>query len=684
MNRTTLSFLLSALLLAACGDPEQSAQKALAELGADWGKAQQTLDPARRLKEDQAVIQDLDSLIDKYKDTQAGQALAAGRPVGSVSPVSLRGEVERLAPRAACYAAPDAKCLLPFASSGFQREMGGAGNDATQQAMQLVCSEGFASAESALADMKINRPVYASTLLQLALQAAQCNKPDELRAAVAAYMVAEPAQGASRISQLMSVLQTDALQPAWGAVLDTVEKEAPQAGLSPATEAGMDLTLAIRYADMGNADQALAKFRHVTDELGFSTDINSRRELASALIANGHAEAGMELAGRESVKNIPLIALHGAVATLGGRLGVIRPAGASTANVPYNGDLTEFFAPVDSETRKTDGEIAAQIEAELDKFVAPLQPTGDWLGMSGAETIYGMLALVQQKLGNAEHASALVKKAEETRVKLSRPGAYQLENQSYLAEFQLLVALGQGDIDQAAALLGRVVPVGNDDANLVLVALARKGDAEQALTLAAQVNRASANTYQMLINEMGEHGHADKAEAVLNAFPGSADTRAGLAWGLVEKAAAGGDLASAERVAEKYQLLNNPAYRLRMATMKAEASIAAKKRGDAEAAIRDVFAQGDALDKAGSQYGTRQNYAQNAVALAFRAGYVDLGIELYRAASVKDQRPFFAAFEGNAQPQEFPKVLMVAHDNLRGEELGYVIDAAIRWFNQHK
>lgn len=679
MKRLVFALLAAALLVSGCGDPEQSAQKSLAEVKADWDEAQASLDPQQRVKAYQSAIDDLKDITSEYQETQTGIALAAGRTVGGLSQASMQNEHDRLAERAACYAAPTIECLLPFASNGSRHNAAaGSADDAAQQAIRLICEQNFAKADAALESLKINPPVYAANLVQVAMQAAQCNKPDEARAAVTAYMAAEPAQGANRITQLMSILQTDQLQPAWADVLAVVEKEAPSAGLDPATAAGIDLTLANVYADAGNADAALAKFKHVTEDLGYSVDINTRRELASALIAGGNAAAGMEILSKENVRNISLIALRGAVATVGGRLGVIRADGAATASIPYTGDLTEYFAPVDGAKQKTESVIAGQIEAELDKFVAPLQPSGEWLGMSGAETIYGMLALIQQKLGAPDKASALVKKSDATRAALSPPGSYNAESQSYLAEFQLLVALGQGDTDQATTLLSRVTPVGNDDAKLIFVALARKGEAEKALTLASQINRASGQTYELIINELGAHGHAQKAEAVLNAFPGDATVRSAMAWSLVTKAAQGGDLKSAEGIAERYSLLNTPVYRLRMTALKAEAAVAREDRGEAEAALREMFSLGEELDKAAAQNRTRSDYAQNAATQAFKAGYADLGIELYRAASSKDQRPFFAAFEGNTKPADFPKFLMVAHDNLRGQEMGYVIDAALR------
>lgn len=672
------TFLTTALLLSGCADPEKAAQQSVAEVKTEWDEARTGLDPKKRLSNYQAAIQNLKDIAEEYPETQVGQALVAGHSVGDLSQASMQSEYDRLAARAECYAKPTVECLAPFASSG--NSGAGSADAAAQQAIQLICKQNFAEADAALEPLKINRPVYATSLVQVAMQAAQCNKADELKAAIAAYMLAEPAQGADRIGQLMVILNTAALQPAWPEVLAAVEKEAPLAGLDPNSAAGNDLTLAVIYADTGNADAALAKFNHVTQELGFSVDINTRRQLASALMASGNVPAGMELLSKENVRNISSIALYYAAAKVGGRLGVIRPEGTASANIPHTGNLAAYFAPVDTATQKTESKIAGQIEAELDKFIAPLQPSGEWMGGSGPDTIYAMLAVIQQKLGAPEKASALVKKSDDARAKLSPPGSNTATSQTRAAEFQLLVALGQGDIDQATALLPRVTPVGNDPVKLVLIALAGKGEAEKALTLAAQTNRASGQTYEMLINELGAHGYADKADAVLNAFPGGDDIRAALAWGLVVKATQAGDFKSADSIAEKYKLLTAPARRFQMTGMKIEAAVA--EGDDAEAQIREMFKLGEELDKAAALDHQRGDYAQSAATQAFQAGYIDLGIELYRAASSKDQRPFFAAFSEKTDAAEFPKVLMVAHDNLGGNEMGYVVDAAIRQLSQ--
>jgi len=675
----SLAFILMAgvLVLTGCSDPEEAARESMGAVRADWDKAHSGLDPEQRVLDYQDAVQEVEGIISDYGETQVGSSLASGRAVDGLSLAAMKSALDGLAPRAACYAAPSVDCLAPFASSGYRSNAAGSAEDAARRAVLLVCDKGFADADAALEGVKINRTLYASNLVQVALQAAQCDKPDAVKAAVAAYLAAEPAQGADRVGKLMSILQTDALRAAWPDVLAVVEKELPAAGLPPGNVAGYELSLAVLYAEAGNSEAALAKYRHVTEDLGYTADVTVRRDLAGALIRNGNTTAGMELAKGDGSRDMTMDAINAAAVGLGRELGLLNAGVSPTANLQPRGTLTDYFAPVDAGTRQAAAAAAGRVEAELDTFVAAQKPEGKWLGMSGAETTYGILAVIQQKIGAADKASALVRMSEETRAALSRPGTYRADARSYLGEFQVLVLLAQGKVDEAAGIFDRVTPVGHDVGRLVLAAYAQQGKAEEAMAFASRTNR-GLNEYDLIIKELAASGHADKAEQVLNATPGNASAKAGMAWGLVEKTAAAGDIGQAEAIAGKYKLLGNAGYRMRMLELKAEAAIARKDRGAAEQAIREMFAYGEELDKSAGQGRSQATNAQNAAIVAFKAGYTDLGIELYRAASNRDQRPFFAAFGDNTDPDDFPALLLVAHDNLRGEQLGYVIDACIR------
>ena len=150
-------------------------------------------------------------------------------------------------------------------------------------------------------------------------------------------------------------------------------------------------------------------------------------------------------------------------------------------------------------------------------------------------------------------------------------------------------------------------------------------------------------------------------------------------WMLVQQAATAGDVKDAEKFVEKYSLVARPQDRLRFLGLLLGSEKIAGNRRQAEPLIRELFTIGNQLDAGSAD--SRNAIAQNAAWHAFRNGYTDLGIELYTAASRKDQRPMFEAFNDKLNKRDMPVLLMLAHDNLRGETLGYVIDAAIRYLN---
>lgn len=680
MLRYLLVVAVGGLLLSGCSDPEKAAEKALTEAQADWIDAKKSLDPKKRAAAYQRVIKDVNAIASKYKKTQAGQGISAGRTVSGLSLPTMQREYDRLAERADCYASPTVDCLGAFASDGYkyqQSNAGGAGGNALQVANEAVCKSGFKAAADALENMKINRPVYASNLIQVALSADKCDRPKDVVSAVEAYLAVEPSQGMQRANALLSLLNTEGLKAAWPTVIEDLEQV--NQSLPPSQSAGIDMALAVHLAEMGEANQAMAKYHRVTDELGFQVNSTTRLELTNALVASGAIELGMSLY-EDSRKwdNMAFSAIHLGTQKLGGRLGIIRAAGSPNVDMGPGGDLKDLFAPVSDEVRARESIIAESLEAGLDKYVAFQEPKGYYLGGNSPDSSYARLAFIWQKMGDPGRANALIEKSLKTREALSSPGSYDPSQPNYGGEYMVMTALAQGDTDKAAALLPTVMRSGNDIQMAVLRSLARSGDAEKMLVLANQFNRTTANNYQVYVRDLGEGGHIKKAEQVLNSFPGSANSRAALAWGLVEMAAEAGKIGEAESLVETYSLLDIPAYRIRLAELRATDAIKNNQKGKAEKAIRDYFAIGQEFDERARQDGVKGMYSQEAARTAFSAGYTDLGIELYTLAPSRDQRPLFAAFSEATKRSDYPKILMTAHDNLSGDPMSYVVDAAIR------
>ncbi|HEX5463124.1 MAG TPA: hypothetical protein VFW88_00225, partial [Burkholderiales bacterium] len=146
------------------------------------------------------------------------------------------------------------------------------------------------------------------------------------------------------------------------------------------------------------------------------------------------------------------------------------------------------------------------------------------------------------------------------------------------------------------------------------------------------------------------------------------------------KMASDGDQSGAEAYAKKHNLIQSPADQFVLMRRLAESKKIGGDRKQAEPMLRKMFSIAQEIDKNPSHYRGRWNqYTAQAVAgVAFKNGYTDLGIELYRAAAHKNQIPLLAAFSDGMKPQDMGPILMVAQDNLQGIHLRAVIDRAIR------
>ncbi|MGE0410335.1 MAG: hypothetical protein AB7P23_13895, partial [Amphiplicatus sp.] len=672
-----LAALGGASLLVACGNPEKSAEKAAAKAEADWAGARDSLDPQKRLKAYDAVIKDVETIGKKYPKTNIGAAIAIGRSVGGVSISTMKMQRDALAPRADCYAKPRAECLRPFASASF-RESGGAAaapENAQVAAQKLICEKNFAAADKALDNFKINKPAYAAQLVQVALAAEDCGKPDEVKVAIGAWQAAEPSQGASRVKAVLSILSNEQLKPGWPALLGELEQSIASGALDPNTAANATLTLAVRYAELGDAKAALAKYSYFTDTLNYQADWQSKLSLAANLILAGAPAEGLAIVANNNQKSFSVIALHQSAAELGRGVGVIPSnTGAALPSLYNVKSIDEFMAPLNGADKARYAAGAAVVEAEMDKLAPVVAVQDSAIGMSGLDCTYGVLALVHQKLGAPDKATAALQKGLALRQALLAPGAQNV-GLDYFAQYQTLLALAQGDID-AAATVSQAINNRNDTTRLIVRSLAVKGEAEKALTLASQLgNGDNRGAYQHIIEGLIEAGKLDKAEEVINAFPGDMRTKNGFTWLLVNKAADEGDAKRAQAIADKAGLLSGPADRFRLLTVSLNNEKVAGDRRKAEPIIREIFMLGEEIDKNGGGGGYENYYAQNAAWQAFHNGYSDLGVELYKAASKKDQRPLFEAFSDKMKEKDFTEIFMLAQDNLSGEPLGYVIDA---------
>jgi hypothetical protein len=663
------------LLVAGCGNPAEDAATAAGEAAAAWREAASQSDPAARVEVYSEVIANLEEIVTDYAETPTGQAIAAGRDIGFLSLADMKAVRDDFAARAPCYENPTAQCLTPFASRAFQ---GDAGDDSLINMRQIVCERGYDAAAALIEQFKINRPEYTAQLWNIAYQAASCGNDEAVKAAIAAYIPANPAVGAERVNDLLQIIATEGVEGGWPAALAELEKSLAAPGIDENTQATAALTMAVAYAGLGDARSALAKYAHFTDKLGYAADLDSRRSLAARLILGGSAAAGMPIARDNqgagySPDALAVWAAHEAAAILGRRAGVI-DASMPLPNVILLADVRDLLGPGNAAETARDSSAAASVEGVLDTLApsATLQNLG--IGNPGLDGAYLILALVHQKAGDVAKANAAIAKVEGLRQRLL-PGNLAMRGQNERAVVRTLLALAQGKPEDAVGY-AQNADMKNYIGRPIALELARKGEAERALTVASQfgVDLRSFQLAQPIVQALIEAGETEKADQVIAALPMDANVRGAFYWDMVAKAAADGDADEAEKIAQQRSLLNTPADRLRLLTTLLSSEEIAKDRGDAEPIIREIFTIGQQLEAAGAD----RLLAQEAARQAFQNGHTDLGIELYRAAERKDQTPLFAAFRDGLRDRDLTAILMLAHDNLSGEARAYVIDAAIR------
>lgn len=674
-NQTSLLIVLAAALLGGCSNPEESAREALIDAGEEWQAALGKNDPRDRVAAYGEVIGALERIVEDYPETPDGRSINSGRDaVGGRSLAALRAMRDELAARAPCYSSPTVDCLTAFASQNTRGASSGEGSAeaAFAVARKAVCEQGFAVADRSLEPFKINKPAYSQELIQVALAAASCNKAVEVVAAIDAYRAAVPDVA---VAQLLSIVSTDALKPAWPSVMTELERRLQSGTLSANDAANVTLTMAVRYAVLGDTQKALGKYKYFTDTLGYQADLMTKFELGAALIAAGAGTEGMAVVASPNTRSPSVVTVHRAAKGLAQQLGLVQ--GLSTPNLFNVKDIRDYFAPVAAGERQRILASSAAIEAELDKL-SPVVTIQDG-AITALDTSYGALALVQQKLGAADKANELIGKGNALRDRLLVVAAQKVVGLDQFNAYAGLVALAQGKHAESADL-AQAISLRHDHARLILKSFAAMCQLEQCLALANTVDPNVQQSFATVIESLIADGRLDDAERAIAAYAGNADAKRNMYWMLAQQAATEGDGARAESLAEKYALVERPRDRLRFLGVLLDAEKIAGNRRQAEPLIREIFTIGSQIDASGSD--SRNAIAQNAAWQAFHNGYTDLGIELYTAASRKDQQPMFEAFNEKLNKRDMPVLLMLAHDNLRGEPLGYVIDAAIRYLNR--
>lgn len=682
-----LIYLLSicVLVLPACSNPEASAQAGMKKAQADWQAAAQDPDPVSRVKRYGEVIDEVKAIAKDYPKTKVGGAIASGRAVDGLSLTGMQRRLDGLAPRAACYADPTVQCLLPFGSGAAGRRSANAPQSAFAVAGQRICEQGFVAADKALKPIKINKRAYAKDLIQLGFAAAKCNRPEAVRAAVGAYMAADPASGGQRARDLLQVLGTKDFAPAHSMVIAELEKEMKSGAIGGRNAADVTLTLAVHYAKAGDAKAAMEKYTYFTETLHYRAGSSTLDTLSTNLMADGDTRDGIKLTQYATNQDVLAPRLRAAAATLAARMGLV--ASDTTAwPALEDKDIETYFAPVDA-TKKAGYEAGAgAIEAAIDKLAPRVHRSGAAVGDVGLDAGYGLLALVRQKLGEPEKANALIKKAAGFRARLLGSSARVSET---FAKQGMLLAMARGDLVTAAHYVAAANLNSDAYGRMLMREVGRTQNAENALSIANTIGRQRDlwHCYSDMIPVMAKAGRVKEAEKLINAWSGDPRQKSGFYWAVVDGRISAGDVDGARRYAEQFGLAKDDRGKFRLDGRLMSAKVIAADPRKAEPIIREMFRIGQAVDaklNASRAYRNRLAFdrsrrAQSAVTLAFENGYTDLGIELYGKAAYKDQRPLLVAFTPNISKADMTRVLMLAQDNVRSPRYrSYVVDAAVR------
>lgn len=677
----------AALLLSACGNPEKSAQTAGDKALKAWQSEAGDLNPTQRLKRYDGIIKDVTSIGKDYPKTTYGRAIAAGRSVNGLSLTAMQKTRDELAPRAKCYANPTVDCLLPFSSHPGGTADNASTGSASAVAEQQVCTAGFAAADKSLDAIKINRQAYAQDLVQVALTAAKCNRPNDVKAAVEQYIKAVPAEGGAQTGALLSVLATAALKPAWPMAIASLESALKSGHMAANESASVVLSLALKYAQTGNAKAALAKYATFTDTLHYQADASSKNTLVTALILDGEADSALKIAGAVGDQDLTAIALQDAAVALGTRMGLTENNLGAAPSFGYIKDIQTYFTPVTGPTKARDEASAAALEAQIDKLAPGVTRSPQVVGGIGLDTDYGVVALAYQKLGEPAKADAAIKKAIALRTRLlgSVDGD---DNYANFAAFPALVAIAQNHLTEAAQYVKTAHLFTDSYGRMLMRQTGRTQDAAHALAIANTISgqRDLDHCYSDLIPVMAKAGKTAQVQKLIDAWTGNPAGKSYFYDQVVDGMIAAGNADGARKYAESHHLADTPKGKLSLDSRLLTSKQIAGDKAKAEPLIREMFAIGQKIDKAGgishgggyamTRY-TDNKIAQNAAKAAFENGYIDLGIELYRKAANKDQRPLLAAFDSKISKSDMTRVLMLAQNNVQGQRLAYVIDTAI-------
>ncbi|MEM8981730.1 MAG: hypothetical protein AAGC71_01795 [Pseudomonadota bacterium] len=675
MNRYVL-FLLCSLALAGCGgDPIANSIDAVEKIAKRWQAAKEIDAPDKRLAEYRDILVDLKKVPERYPETPTGQRLATGGDVGSVSIKRFEARTERLAERATCYAEPSADCLIPFTSDLFDKK----DQRREQSARDLICSQGLEAALAAMESKRINRRLYADELIQLGFAAARCGQPSRVNATIAAYIDAEPLTMAERALKITQVVATVDLKPGWPPAIDELERLLAVAGIDANTKATVALTLLNAHSQLNQPEEAIAKLKFVSDELGFT--VSNANETAARLIGAGAVTEGLSLArGAVSQSRFAdqsaLSSVWTATKYLVANLGIETNGTLSVASVVRNDNLAELLAKPEQSAAAATSVTITKITRVLDEFDPSLW-SKDGLRKTQASDAYARIGLLHRKLGNADAAASAFDKADNIVATAGQRGTPSL--------YRFLVAMADKDIDTMRSIALAIDGYNNPYIDPYIRAAVAANDIEQAIETmaAASPQDAGARFYRTLVQAMIESDKLERLEEVIDAAPQDQRSKAQHASNAIQALSKAGMPARIESLAARYQPNRNAREQEILTEALIQAHANAGNDSEAKALIDTMFTAGFAADASASQFDRQKFMAQNAATQAFRVGLFDYGLALYRQAERRNAMPLTTAVAlGSPSAAQLTQILMVAHDYTSPADEEAVVGSVVSYLRE--
>ncbi len=208
---------------------------------------------------------------------------------------------------------------------------------------------------------------------------------------------------------------------------------------------------------------------------------------------------------------------------------------------------------------------ANALEQRIDTLAPNARASNQTLGGIGFDADYGILALIHQKFGETDKASAAIKKAVDYRTRQLGQVNAGRDYQTF-AQFAALIAIAQGDFQTAANYVRDGQLFSDSYGHYLCQAAGKTLNAEQVLAIANTISarRDLYHCYLDAIPEMAKLGKLDQVEKLVGAYPGDPRQKSDFYSWVIQGLIAKGDVDGAKRYAEKQGLTKDDRGKLKL------------------------------------------------------------------------------------------------------------------------